>query len=171
MYELNDYEKHIMALIEYECESENFDGHLNLKVNKNAKTLLELFLMKLINEEIHYMPSSNETSRIFEKSIGYMKKNIYGKITVGEVADYCAVSQTKLKNLFSEFADKGVIEYFSLLKSNEAKRLLKEGKSVGEVSEILNFSSQAYFSLWFKKQVGKPPIKYNKEYNRDIDII
>lgn len=160
LYRKDDYINHLVSLLKYECENDGYDGHRNLSANENSSVLLSLFLQKLNTEEINYVKSVGKNSKIFESAVVYMNKNIHRSVTISEIAEYCSVSQTKLKTVFSEITDKGVMEYFAILKLNMAKRYLKSGKSVREVSDIMGFSSQAYFSLWFKKLYGKAPIKY-----------
>jgi AraC-like DNA-binding protein len=43
------------------------------------------------------------------------------------------------------------------MRATEAMRLMEEGRSVEEVSDLLNFSSVGYFSFFFKKYFGQPP--------------
>lgn len=45
---------------------------------------------------------------------------------------------------------------------NDAKSLLQQGKSVGEVCDILHFSSQSQFTSYFKAAVGVPPREFMK---------
>ena len=58
------------------------------------------------------------------------------------------------------YTGSGVMAHFAQMKLARAKEALKQGKSVRSVSEMLGFSSQAYFSLWFKKAAGLPPKRY-----------
>lgn len=44
----------------------------------------------------------------------------------------------------------------------DAQQLLKNGKSISEVCEILNFSSQSQFTNYFKAAVGVPPGEFLK---------
>ena len=66
----------------------------------------------------------------------------------------------KLKRVFSKFAGMSVHKYFLNLKLNAALKLLQSGKTVTEVTETLNFSSQSYFSSAFKRETGKLPSEF-----------
>ncbi len=166
VYTVDDYNRHIISLIEHECEyTENFNHHLNLSVNPKAKLLLDLFLTKLSEEKIKMLPIHDKNVMIFETAVRYMKNNIHKNITIKEIADVCCISPSKLKTVFSQYTGSGIIEYFSMLKFNKATEYLKENKSIKEISDILGFSSQAYFSMWFKKYAGVPPIRYNFQKN------
>lgn len=52
--------------------------------------------------------------------------------------------------------------YFPHMKIHAAKRMLGEGMSIGETSDRLGYSSQAYMSLCFKKKMGVSPLAYKK---------
>ena len=54
----------------------------------------------------------------------------------------------------------GVKSYFLEMKLEKAKALLLSGNSVEEVSVDLGFSSPAYFSQCFKREIGKNPIEF-----------
>ena len=53
-------------------------------------------------------------------------------------------------------------EYINQLKIREAKKLLKEGRSVTEVALELGFSSSNYFAVLFKKITLYTPTEYQK---------
>ncbi|MBQ7036382.1 MAG: helix-turn-helix transcriptional regulator [Clostridia bacterium] len=91
-----------------------------------------------------------------------MKQNLEKSLTISEIAKHCHVSDTKLKTIFQHFTGTGIISYFSSLKISEAKKLLKSGASVYETSVQLGYSSQAYFSICFKKATGMTPLQYKK---------
>jgi AraC-like DNA-binding protein len=50
-----------------------------------------------------------------------------------------------------------------MLKMREAAKLLKRGHSVHEVSAMLSFATQNYFSASFKREFGISPSEYIKE--------
>ena len=52
----------------------------------------------------------------------------------------------------------------------EAKALLRQGKSSGEVAYILNYTSQSYFTRQFKKQTGMTPMVYRNMLKLDPSI-
>ena len=166
IYALGDYERHIMSLIEYECESKYYDGHMNLLVNDKAKLLLDLLLMRLNEEKTFNMPSQNRNAVIFETAVKYMKKNLQKNITINELSGVCYVSPSKIKEVFKNYTGKGVISYFQIIKLAVAKELLLSNMSIKEVSDKLGFSSQAYFSMWFKKSTGITPLKYSASKKR-----
>ena len=97
---------------------------------------------------------------VFQQAVQYMTEHIYGHPTVSEIAKYCFLSESGLKRLFTKYAGISIHKYFLTLKFKTAARLLQDGMSVREVSEKLNFSSQSYFSVSFKREIGINPSKF-----------
>ena len=55
------------------------------------------------------------------------------------------------------------MEYYSILKTKEAKKLIREKTySISQISEMLGYSSIHIFSRAFKKSVGISPTDYGK---------
>ena len=55
----------------------------------------------------------------------------------------------------------GIIEYFTLLKINGAKEMIRTGHlNFTQISEQLGYSSIHYFSRQFKKSTGMTPSEY-----------
>ena len=99
---------------------------------------------------------------LYKKAVQYMHAHIGEKLSIYEIAKYCAVSTTSLKNTFMIFAGVGVHSYFLKMKISRAINLLSEGTSVSDIAATLGFSSQAYFSAAFKRETGVSPSKYVK---------
>ena len=49
------------------------------------------------------------------------------------------------------------------MKINYSLSLLSEGYSVAEISRVLSFSSQNYFSMVFRREMGMSPSEYKKK--------
>lgn len=100
---------------------------------------------------------------LYKKAVQYMYTHIGEKISIEDVAKYCAISTTSLKNTFITYAGVGVHSYFLKMKISRAINLLSEGVSVSDIAQKLGFSSQAYFSAAFKRETGISPSKYTKQ--------
>jgi two-component system response regulator YesN len=68
--------------------------------------------------------------------------------------------------IFKEFkaaTGKGVMAYYTALKVDRAKQLLREGElSVRQIAERLSFDTPNYFSKTFKRCTGQTPTAYQK---------
>lgn len=101
--------------------------------------------------------SSTPPALAFQRAVNFMNEMIYEHPSVSEIAKHCYLSESGLKRLFANYAGIGIHKYFLKLKFKVASKLLYEGVSVREVSEKLNFSSQSYFSVAFKREFGINP--------------
>lgn len=123
--------------------------------------IYKLFLL-LYENQTTFKESSEKNAVIYKKAVNYMNSEIYSKISVLDIANFCSVSETTLKRIFAEYAGIGIHKYYLKLKIKEAITLLSKDKSVTEVAEMLSFSSQGYFSLTFKRETGYTPSEYLK---------
>lgn len=93
----------------------------------------------------------------------YMKENIYSSLTLKDVCSYFLLGKTQLCKIFRESTGESPIEYYTKAKIKEAKKLIRENNySVGQISEMLGYSSIHNFSRAFKKAVGMSPSAYGK---------
>ncbi len=168
VYLLDEDTLALVRLIAYEAgktTKKNTDDALSTTtLNYQSSKLLEILLMRLTESEYANTSETHPDEKLYKKAILFMYDNISRALTINEIASHCHVSPTKIKNIFSEFAGTGVITHFSQMKINEAKRMLKKGLAIGEISDRLGYSSQGYLSLCFKKQTGLSPLAYKKRF-------
>lgn len=122
-----------------------------------AKKLFEVLMLKIKENKNQPDFSEDRESMIYHKSVNFMNRNLNKNVTVSEVASAAGVCETILKRVFSKYTGQSVIAYFTHLRVNKARELLRNGLSCAKVSEQMGFSSQAYFSRCFKKNCGVLP--------------
>ena len=87
--------------------------------------------------------------------------NIYGEITVDQICHKLNYSKTYISRIFNQNCHCTIIEYYTDLKINEAKKLIRENTyTFTEISNMLCFSSPHYFSRVFKKTTNMTPREY-----------
>lgn len=135
---------------------------------------LEEFLIRLLRRYLNpnalpyqsYSPDVTLTkqatdAQIFSSIVKYLKTNLHTQITVDQVCKAHSIGRSHLQKLFKRCCDLGIIEYFSYLKIQEAKALIRtETMNFTEISEKLGYSSIHYFSRQFKKIAGMTPTQY-----------
>ena len=120
-------------------------------------TYLHQLLLSLGDTGSITRASTTSDALVFQQAVQYMAAHIHTCPTVLEIAQHCSLSESGLKRLFAKYAGLSVHKYFLKLKFKTAGELLQNGMNVSEVSELLNFSSQSYFSVSFKRETGKNP--------------
>lgn len=135
-----------------------------------SQTDLQLSALELSSFILRLTDSQTATGKLslsrsateYHKIVVTMSEGIYQNLTLNDIAEKCHISISYIKALFARYSGISPKTYYANMRFNEATRLLNEGYSVGEVSEIMNFSSPNYFSVFFKNQCGMPPAKYIK---------
>lgn len=71
------------------------------------------------------------------------------------------VGRSQLQKIFKEQCNLGIIEYFSILKINTSKELIRtKHMNFTQIAEQLGYTSIHYFSRQFKKITGMTPSEY-----------
>lgn len=180
---LSEEEKNILAKIIFEAKSSfsspldnPYNNKLTLKENipfaslQTIKNLLELFLIDLIRKN-----SNNNTENDIQKKynnnkinldtynsiLKYLEDNITQHLTVDKISKDNLIGKSHLQKIFKEKSNFGIIEYFSKMKIEEAKFLIRTNKmNFTEISNYLGYTSIHYFSRQFKKNTGMSPSEY-----------
>lgn len=97
-------------------------------------------------------------------AIGAVERNISSKeLNVGMLCSLMNMSKTTLTSKLEAACGMSPRDFIEDIKLKYATRLLSEGGSrISEIADSLNFSSQKYFTLRFKKKFGVPPSEYGK---------
>lgn len=136
-----------------------------------TKNLLEIFLIRLHRKQgalakktrYHYKVNGIDIPFPVKEILDLLEKNVYGALSVAEIARRLGKSESTVKNLFSLYRSGGIINYYNSLKIEEAKRLIREGNcNFGQIAALLQFDTPQYFSMCFKRFVHMSPQEYKK---------
>ena len=134
-------------------------------VESNIEKLLIQLVRKEINQNdnIKFVTNSTELeNNLVGDIIALLKANLYSKITLTEISRQTFYSKTFLNTIFKKNTGASIMQYYTMLKVDEAKRLLREKVSSSEVSAKLKFESPTYFTKVFKKYTNLTPSAYKK---------
>ena len=136
-----------------------------------TKNLLEIFLISLSrNTDVlakrsryQYKVNGVDIPYPVKEIIDLLEKNVYGKLTVRDIARMLGKSVSTVKNLFSVYRGGGIISYYNYLKIEEAKRLIREGEhNFAQIASMLQFDTPQYFSICFRRYERMSPVEYKK---------
>lgn len=99
-------------------------------------------------------------TKLYKQIVVKMQESVYNNLSLTEIAKDNNISVSYLKKLFLRYANTSPKNFYNSLRASAAANLIKEGISVREVAEKMNFSSPNYFCLFFKKHFGCTPREY-----------
>lgn len=108
---------------------------------------------------------SRDVSREIFSCMQFIQNHTNFSIGIDDVAKHIGRSRTWLTKNFRQECGITVTEFITQSKVRDAKRLLRySDKSLGEISNYLCFSSQAYFQTVFKRGAGITPKEYRQRH-------
>ncbi len=140
-----------------------------------TKNLLEIFLIKLCRHtdtltkkmRQNYVINDIDIPYNIKEILDYLQDNIYGKITISDIANHVDKSESTVKQLFSQYREGGIIKYYNSLKMKEARKLIREGHyNMTQISDMLQFDNPQYFSKCFKLFTKMTPSEYKASIMR-----
>ena len=103
----------------------------------------------------------NADEDTFEKISQYLSINLTSHLTIDRICSDNLIGRSRLQKLFHERCGQGVIEYYSYMKVEAAKQMIRdEQMNFTQIAEALGYSSIHYFSRQFKKLAGMTPSEY-----------
>lgn len=133
-----------------------------------SEQLLKLHLTELLisfirdNDISQYsLSKSNSINSTLEYILSYMNSHIGQKLTLDDLCTHSGMSKASISALFSNQLGRGPIEHFIYLKTELAKKYLREDNyNITQIAYMLGYSTVHYFSRQFKKFTGMSPSQY-----------
>ena len=98
----------------------------------------------------------------------YIDEHFREDITLQTLCDLTFLNKHYLAHSFKKYKGVPPITYLIQVRIAEAKFLLETtNHTISTIAYITGFSSQSYFSQIFKKETGKSPIQYRKEFEKN----
>ena len=104
-------------------------------------------------------------SEVIEKTLEYIEGNLSAALTVSQVAEAMFLSPSKLQKVFKKEMGLSVGRFIDKRLMYAAEREVRRGEySMNEISAMLGFCDQFYFSRRFSETYGIPPLQYRKTF-------
>ncbi len=153
-----------------ECERMHLLDTPTLGGEQLIKNYLELLLINLMRS-LTETPRGNDTflregefdSKPVKDVIRLLQENLEGALSIDGICAAVGYSRAHIFKEFKAATGKSVMAYYTSLKIERAKQLLREGElSVRQIAEQLSFDTPNYFSKTFKRHTGQTPTAYQK---------
>ncbi|MGL4209024.1 MAG: response regulator transcription factor [Candidatus Adiutrix sp.] len=93
----------------------------------------------------------------------YVAANLESALNLEDISKAVFVSASHLSRQFKKLKGQTLSEYIANCRVEKAKELLEFSYlSMTEIAGLVGFSNAAYFTSWFKKNTGLPPLRYRK---------
>ena len=125
--------------------------------------LEESQIQQLIQPSSENTESNGRTRLTVEKLTAYLTEHLREMTDIDKIAGHFMVSRSYLSKKSKELTGLSVQTLHEKLKIEQAKNMLKSEKfPLSEISEMLGFKNQNYFSNVFKKNTGLSPKNWMK---------
>ena len=115
-----------------------------------------------VSMPVNRLPVPKNGSDIYNKIIFYLEEHIREFVTIEDICHDNLIGRSQLQKLFREQHQCGIIEFFTEMKVEFAKQLIRENQlNFTQISDFLGYSSIHYFSRQFKKVTGMTPSEYS----------
>lgn len=142
-----------MHFVSFESKSKQIKVFDELKMTLPYRLKRELFLL---------FEEANQTfTRVVENKKDFLQMSENAPLGGDQLY------KTYLSEIFKKYSDTSIMNYYNMQKIEQAKKLIDEDKyTLSQISDILKYNNQYYFSRVFKKYEGVSP----SEYKRSIKI-
>lgn len=139
-------------------ESGGFGGQQMIKL------CLEQLFIRLIRSNLNITPVKvNKNNDLLAQITDFLSENVEEKLEFNDILVHFNMSSSVVKKIFREQMGCGVMDYFTRLKIDRAKELIREENyTFTEISEKLGFNTSQYFTSVFKRISGMTPSEYAK---------
>lgn len=147
-----------------------FDSYLNKIPSLKTPYDLANLCFELSFEycsQIVNLRQNHSDSPVVSQCLNYIKKNLYSKITLDDLADYCNLSKRTITRHFAEYHHTTIKDCIMHHKLKEAVFLLTHSEySLAEISNQLAFSSQSHFIVAFKNAYNYTPQQFRNKFKK-----
>ena len=149
----------------------------------NYKYLAQINSFKTVEELTYWLSSimARFTDCVFNltdvkhvdviyRAVDYIKRNYMNKITLEEIASNVYLSPSYFSKIFKEEMKTNFNFYLNHIRIEMSKKLLVDDSIVlVDISNLVGYEDQSYFSKVFKKLTGISPGKYRESRGRAIN--
>lgn len=102
--------------------------------------------------------SGNDT---YNRIVRYMEEHLGERMTIDRICRDNLVGRSQLQKLFRDTKGCGVIEFFSMMKIDTAKQIIRDNQlNFTQIADRLGYNSIHYFSRQFKQITTMTPSEY-----------
>ena len=125
---------------------------------------IDMLLMQMLldyTERVKKARAGSNYSPAIQKCCAYINDHLHEEVALEHLARHCGLSRVTISASFKKETGMPLPDYIHNEKAKEAKYLLRNSEySISEISSILQYNSQSYFTKVFREKVGCTPQQY-----------
>lgn len=111
-------------------------------------------------------PGFMEKRMRYGKVLAFVRAGVTAKTTVGELAERMKMRPDVFSREFSALFQRTPKNFLEdELAARASTLLMNSNRNVKEIAAVLGFSSEFYFSKFFKRRIGCPPSEYARRFD------
>lgn len=155
----------ILIYINKYCKDNGIESIIDYSKLFNLSTISEFDKFYYDNwktiENILINRRVTRTEYIINSIVNYIDEFYTQNIGVSTIADYINISPNYCGAIFKEQKDEKINEYINKVRIEKACELIKNTDySISDISNMVGYVSNGYFTKLFKKQIGYTPSEY-----------
>ena len=123
---------------------------------------VEEFLVSMLFRLYCELLCSNVPTDFVKKMVSFINVNYMKDISISKIASEFNVNRNYLSRIFKERLGISMQQYLIQKRLYASKKLLKQGYSIYQTSQLVGYNDQFVFSKAFKKHFGYPPSAYKE---------
>ncbi|MDN4619555.1 AraC family transcriptional regulator [Paenibacillus sp. PsM32] len=160
---IDDVNNSILFYVHQLFEEYNARQYAYEEIGRHLIRILLYLILRKKSVSLHVEPSQ-KVNREIALVRNFIDIHFKKDITLDVLASEAHINKYYLSHAFKKTYDISPLKYLSTVRINTAKFLLESTNySILDISEIVGFKSQSYFSQLFKKEIGLSPMDYRKE--------
>lgn len=104
-----------------------------------------------------------KTSAMLARALEYINSHYEEDIKIKELADWCHISETHFRRMFSAYTSMSPLEYINQIRiKNACEYLKKTDDSIGVIAAKCGFTTNSTFNRNFRHLLGVTPMEWRK---------
>ena len=140
----------------------------NILYEEAIKSFAQSFVIELIRLQSQKKELKQTTSRVkwlteIEPALTYVEKEYASKISIGQLAKICSMSESHFRKIFAEHMNMKPLEFVHFIRMQKACEMMETtSKSMDEIAYSIGFESVSSFNRNFQKMFSITPYQYKK---------
>lgn len=143
-----------------------FNKQINALRSANSLLAYQHHMLQVYLNQVQKHKERNYSPPI-QRAVNYVRQNTKQCMTLGQIAKHAEVHPNYLSQKFSQEVGVTLSQFIGNERMSSIKSYLVETDiPLSDIAKRFNFSSNSYFSTYFRKHTNMSPSRYRKEHRK-----